>query len=174
VRDCTARGCQLFYFQPLQSCAQWSAALEDRRTAGFCSRLRPKRVKSEKTRLDVRFTPKSSRGLECSLPSTRENDFGWGSLSLGQERRPVLLFENEGAARAYGKRIEDTFVSLARNRAGLATFSIDEMNDRSTWGACRARRPSWTRRSFRCDLLLFAGSESQRQDNGEQANGHDG
>src|SRR5262249_22589528 len=53
-------------------------------------------------------------------------------------------------------------VSLARNRAGLATFSIDETNDRSTWGACRARRPSWARRSLRCDLLLFAGSQSQR------------
>jgi hypothetical protein len=46
---------------------------------------------------------------------------------------------------------EDTFVSLARNRAALATFSIDETNDRSTWGACRARRPSWARRSLRCD-----------------------
>src|SRR5215471_5100225 len=84
------------------------------------------------------------------------------SPSLGQERCPILLFKNEGAARAYGKRIEDTFVSLARNRAGLVTFSIDETNDRSTWGACRARWPSWARRSLRCDLLLFAGSESQR------------
>src|SRR5262249_13970335 len=108
------------------------------------------------------------------LLSTRENDFGRGSPSLGQERRPIPLFKNEGAARAYGKRIEDTFVSLARKRAGLATFSIDETNDRSTWGACRARRPSWARRSLRCDLLLFARSESQREDNGEQANGHDG
>jgi hypothetical protein len=36
------------------------------------------------------------------------------------------------------------------------------MNHRSTWGACRARRPSWPRRSLRCDLLLFACSESQR------------
>ena len=142
MRDCTARGRQLFYFQALQSCAQRSAALEDRRTAGFCSLSR--------------------RGLECSLPSTRENDFSWGSLSLGQERRPVLLFENEGAARADGKRIEDTFINLARNRAGLATFSVDETNDRSTWGACRARRPSWARRSSRSDLVLFAGSESQR------------
>src|SRR5262249_40927448 len=105
------------------------------------------------------------------LLSTRENDFGRGSPSLGQERRPILLFKNEGAARAYGKHIEDTFVSLARKRAGLATFSIDETNDRSTWGACRAR---WPRRSLRCDFLLSAGSESQRQDNGEQANGHDG
>jgi hypothetical protein len=142
VRDCTARGCQLFYFQPLQSCAQRSAALEDRRNRDF--------------------SPVSRRGLECSLPSTRENDFSWGSLSLGQERRPVLLFENEGAARADGKRIEDTFVNLARNRAGLATFSVDETNDRSTWGACRARRPNWARRSLRGGLVPFAGSESQR------------
>jgi len=100
--------------------------------------------------------------LECSLPSTRENDFSWGSLSLGQERRAILRFKNEGAARAYGKRIEDTFVNLARKRAGLATLSIDETNDRSTWGACRARRPSWARRSLRGDLFLFAGSESER------------
>jgi hypothetical protein len=99
----------------------------------------------------------TSGAIECSLLSTRESDFGRGSLSLGQERRPILLFKNEGAAPAYGKRIEDAFVSLARNRAGLATFSIDETNDRSTWGACRARRPSWARRSLRCDLLLFAG-----------------
>jgi len=96
------------------------------------------------------------------LLSTRENDFGRGSPSLGQERRPILLFKNESAARAYGKRIEDTFVSLARKRAGLAAFSIDETNDRSTWGACRAGWPSWARRYLRCDLLLFAGSESQR------------
>src|SRR5262245_29462114 len=82
----------------------------------------------------VRFAPESRRGLECSLLSTRENDFGRSSLSLGQERCPVLLFKNEGAARAYGKRIEDTFVSLARNRAGLVTFFIDETNDRPTWG----------------------------------------
>jgi hypothetical protein len=101
-------------------------------------------------------------GLERSLPSTRENDFSCGSLSLGQERRPSLLFKNEGAARAYGERIKDTFVSLARNRAGLATFSIDETNDRPTWGACRAGRPSRPGRSLRCDLFLFAGSESER------------
>src|SRR5262249_12662118 len=37
------------------------------------------------------------------------------------------------------------------------------------WGACRARRPSWARRSLRCDLFLFAGNESQCQDDGEQA-----
>src|SRR5262245_47270823 len=86
---------------------------------------------------------------------------GAGGGSLGQERRPILLFKNEGTARAYGKRIADTFISLARNRAGLATFSIDETNDRSTWGPCLARRPSWARRSLRCDLLLFAGGESQ-------------
>src|SRR5215813_15318571 len=109
-----------------------------------------------------RVHPISGDGLECSLLSTRENDFGRGSLSLGQERRPILLFKNEDAARADGKRTEDTFVSLARKRAGLATFSIDKTNDRSTRRACRARWPSWARRSLRCDLLLFAGSESQR------------
>src|SRR5438132_9252837 len=103
--------------------------------------------------------PKADVAWNVHFPSTRENDFSWGSLSLGQERRPVLLFKNEGAARAYGKRIEDTFVSLARNRAGLATFSIDETNDRSTRGARRARRPSWAGRSSRDDLVLFAGSE---------------
>src|SRR5262245_10888859 len=55
-----------------------------------------------------------------SLLSTHENHFGRGALSLGQERRPILLFKNQGTARAYGKRIEDTFISLARNCAGLA------------------------------------------------------
>src|SRR5262247_4932666 len=70
----------------------------------------------------------TSGAIECSLLSTRENNFGRGSLSLGQEGRPILLFKHEGAARAYGKRIEDTFVSRARKRAGLATFSIDETN----------------------------------------------
>src|SRR6516162_7207779 len=121
-----------------------------------------------------RVHPISGHRLECLPLSTRENDVRRGSLSLGQERRPILLFKNEGAARAYGKRIEDTFVNLARNRAGLATFSIDETNDRPAWGACRAGRPSWARRSLRCELFLFAGSESQRQDDGEQANGHNG
>ena len=47
--------------------------------------------------------------------STRENDFGRGSLSLGQERRPILLFKNEGAARALVcsgvTRSEKAFVS---------------------------------------------------------------
>jgi hypothetical protein len=47
-------------------------------------------------------------------------------LSLGQERRPILLFKNEVAAPACGKRIEDTFISLASNRAGLATFSNEQ------------------------------------------------
>src|SRR5205807_7375794 len=78
----------------------------------------------------VCFGSNRGHGLECLLLSTCENDFRRGSLS----RRPILLFKNEAAARAYGKRIEDTFVSLARNRAGLATFSIDETNDSSTWG----------------------------------------
>src|SRR5262249_59495584 len=80
-------------------------------------------------------------------------------LSLGQERRPILLFKNEVAAPACGKRIEDTFISLASNRAGLATFSNEQPFH---LGACRARRPNWARRSLRCDLLLFAGSERQR------------
>ena len=110
-----------------------------------------------------RITPLSTLRVHVRpvrlLLSTRENDFGRGSPSLGQERRPILLFKNEGAARAYGKHIEDTFVSLARKRAGLATFFIDETNDRSTRGA---RWPRWARRALRCDLLLFAGSESQR------------
>src|SRR5262245_59631289 len=86
----------------------------------------------------------------------------WPRLPVaGAGTLPGSPLQNEGAARAYGKRIEDTFISLARNRAGLATFSIDETNDRSTWGPCLARRPSWARRYLRCDLLLFAGGESQ-------------
>src|SRR5262245_18576212 len=59
---------------------------------------------------------------KADLLSTPENDFGRSSLSLGHERRPSRLFKNEGAARVYVKRIEDTFISLSRNRAGLATF----------------------------------------------------
>src|SRR5262249_38494060 len=103
------------------------------------------------------FRDQDSR--ECSVLSTRENQLDRGSLSLWPERRPILVFKNKAAGRAYGKRIEDTFVSLACNRADLATFSIDEANDRSS---CGPRRASWARRSLRCDLLLFAGSESQR------------
>src|SRR5262249_27748042 len=72
-------------------------------------------------------TSKAS-GLECSLLSTRENHPDRGFLPLRPERRPILVFKNEAAGRAYRKRIEDTFVSLTCNRADLATFSIDETN----------------------------------------------
>src|SRR5262249_2343496 len=170
-----------FFSQSVFSCGQMQKARRRRASggqdstppsgrrccaAGFRSGLCPLRVKSDQggpshATVHVRFALESRQLTDC-VGSTRENDFGRGSLSLGQERRSILLFKNEGAARAYGKRIEDTFVSLARNRAGLVTFSIDETNDRSTWGACRARWPSWARRPLRCDLLLFAGSESQR------------
>src|SRR5262249_39806173 len=82
----------------------------------------------------------------CSLLSTRENHPDRGSLSLWPERCPILIFKNKAAGRAYGKRIEDTFVSLTCNRAHLAAFPIDEANDRSCWGrrSRSARRPGWT------------------------------
>jgi len=104
----------------------------------------------------------------CSLLSTREDHLDGGSLSLWPERRPVLIFQNKGASRTHGKHIEDAFVSLACNRAGLATLSIDETNDRSAWGPCgawRARRPSFARWSlgslFSLSGGLSAGSESE-------------
>src|SRR5262249_28330553 len=120
------------------------------------------------------FRDQDSR--ECSLLSTRENHPDRGSLSLWPERRPILVFKNKAAVRAYRKRIEDTFVSLACNRADLTTFSIDEANDRSSCGARRARRarrPGWTRGLLatlfflRGDLFPFAGCESQHEENGE-------
>ena len=109
-----------------------------------------------------------------SILSTRKDHFDRGSLALRQERRSIALFKNKGAGWTHGKCIEDALVRLAGDRADLATFSINEANNRSTWGACRARRPSWATRSLRCDLILFAGGESQRYEKGEKANGHDG
>src|SRR5215472_13236752 len=57
------------------------------------------------------------------LLSTRENDFGRGSPSLGQERRPILLFKNEGAARALVcsgvTRSEKAFVSQCAPEAPI-------------------------------------------------------
>src|SRR5262249_33972278 len=93
----------------------------------------------------------------CSLLSTREDHLDGGSLSLWPERRPVLIFQNKGASRTHGKHIEDAFVSLACNRAGLATLSIDETNDRSAWGPCRAWRPSFARWSLGSLFSLSGG-----------------
>jgi len=57
------------------------------------------------------------------LLSTRENDFGRGSPSLGQERRPILLFKNEGATRALVcsgvTRSEKAFVSQCAPEAPI-------------------------------------------------------
>src|SRR5262249_26963589 len=41
--------------------------------------------------------PRGHVSRECSLLSTRENEFGPGSLPLRLEPRPILLFKNEGA-----------------------------------------------------------------------------
>jgi hypothetical protein len=105
------------------------------------------------------FRDQDSR--ECSLLSTRENHPDRGSLSLWPERRPILVFKNKATGGAYRKRIEDTFVSIACNRADLTTFSIDEANDRSSCGprrARRARRPGWTR--FLATLFFLRGDLS--------------
>src|SRR6516162_5773305 len=81
-----------------------------------------------------------ARLRECSLLCTRDNHPDRGSPSLWPERCPTLIFKNKAAAWTYGKRVEDTFVSLTCNRTDLAAFSIDEANDRSSWEPRRIRR----------------------------------
>src|SRR6516164_4448351 len=85
----------------------------------------------------------------CSLGGAGDQDFDGDALSLGPKRRPTLVLEDEGASRVDGVSREDSFVGLACDRAGLATLSVDEANDRSA----RTRRPGRPGRSL---LALFA------------------
>src|SRR6516225_9632345 len=87
--------------------------------------------------------------LFCSLGGAGNHDFDGDALSLRPKRRPTLVLEDEGASRVDGVSREDSFVGLACDRAGLATLSVDEANDRSA----RTRRPGRPGRSL---LALFA------------------
>ena len=118
-----------------------------------------------------------ARLRECSLLCTRDNHPDRGSPSLWPERCPTLIFKNKAAAWTYGKRVEDTFVSLTCNRTDLAAFSIDEANDRSSCEPRRIRRARslgtrWSLAALfflRGDLFPVAGCESEHDENGEQA-----
>src|SRR5262245_35076865 len=85
----------------------------------------------------------------CSLGGAGNHDFDGDALSLRPKCRPTLVLEDEGASRVDGVSREDSFVGLACDRAGLATLSVDEANDRSA----RTRRPGRPGRSL---LALFA------------------
>src|SRR5215831_13795887 len=90
--------------------------------------------------------------LFCSLGGAGNHDFDGDALSLGPKCRPTLVLEDEGASRVDGVSREDSFVGLACDRAGLATLSVDEANDRSA----RTRRPGRPSRAGRSLLALFA------------------
>src|SRR5262249_12294315 len=90
--------------------------------------------------------------LVCSLGGASNHDFDGNALSLGPKRRPTLVLEDEGPARVDGVSAEDSFVGLARDRAGLATLSVDEANNRSAWSR-RSGRPCGAGWSL---LALFA------------------
>jgi hypothetical protein len=67
------------------------------------------------------------------LLSTRENDFGRGSPSLGQERRPILLFKNEGTARALvcsgvTRSEKRLFLNVRRKRLLVSPFGKKSCN----------------------------------------------
>src|SRR5262249_61709759 len=129
------------------------------RRAG-CWLLRPQSSASTALLAPPALGERRHRRLACinSVLSTRKDNSDRGSLSLRPERRSIVLFKIKGAGWTYGKRIEDALVRLAGDHADLATFSVDEANDRSTWGAGRASWPSWANGSLRCHLVLFAGS----------------
>src|SRR5262245_62848489 len=104
----------------------------------------------------------------CSLGGAGNHDFDGDALSLRPKCRPTLVLEDEGASRVDGVSREDSFVGLACDRAGLATLSVDEANDRSA-RTHRPGRPSRAGRSLLAlfalgagELLLFARSEARR------------
>src|SRR5262245_59033524 len=92
------------------------------------------------------------RSLACSLGRASNHDFDGHPLPLRAKRRPTFVLEDEGAARVDGVCREDSLVGLACDRAGLATFSVDETNDRSAW----SDRPGRPGRAGRPLLALFA------------------
>src|SRR5262245_17761810 len=95
--------------------------------------------------------------LVCSLGGASNHDFDGNALSLGPKRRPTLVLEDEGPARVDGVSAEDSFVGLARDRAGLTTLSVDEENDRSAWSR-RSGRPCRAGRHL-LDLIALGCSE---------------
>src|SRR5215469_7934941 len=60
-----------------------------------------------------------------------DHDFDGNPLPLWAKCRPIVLLEDEGAGRVEGVGAEDSLVRLARDRAGLATFAVDEADGRS-------------------------------------------
>src|SRR5262245_56362605 len=76
---------------------------------------------------------------KSSFGDTGNADFDCNPLLLWSESCSIFVLEDEGASRLDSVSIEDTFIRLARNRAGLATLSVDETNDRA--GPHRPSRP---------------------------------
>src|SRR5262245_20286955 len=81
-----------------------------------------------------------------------DHDFDSCPLPRRPKCRPIVLLEDEGAARVDGVGAEDSLVRLARNRAGLATFAVDEADD----GSARSRRAGRTGRAGGAGIALFA------------------
>src|SRR5919197_1772217 len=109
-----------------------------------------------------------------------------GDILLRPKRRLAVGLEDERAARADGVGGEDALAVLAGDRAGLATFALDEANDRSAdagrphW----ARGTGWSSRAFRArrprlallsHLFVTAGGKRKRHDRErkEPTNAHD-
>ena len=119
--------------------------------------------------------------LAWLLGGASHHDFDGDALSLRPKRRPTLVLEDEGAPWIDGVSAEDSFVRLARNRARLAAFTIDEANDRPAWSR-RPRRPGRAGRPLIAllalgagDLLVFASrkrQERQQQGHHQQTNWH--
>jgi hypothetical protein len=120
----------------------------------------------------------------CSFLYAREDHLDRGSWSLWPEIRFVIGFVHERTSGADRVSIEDAFIVLASDSAGLTTFSIDETNDRAArtrWpcGAGRTRRTGWSLLpffptfAFRGHLTLPASGHDQGQHNNESAKFHD-
>src|SRR6266550_631529 len=104
------------------------------------------------------------------------HDLNGHALALWPKGGAVVLLEDERAARVDGVGVEDAFVGLAGDSAGLATFAVDEADDGSArpGRAGRARRPGCAGRPRVAFFalggdLLFA----RREREGRQQHGND-
>src|SRR5712692_3424731 len=89
--------------------------------------------------------------VNSSPRDTGDTDLDQNTLPLWPEGRSIIVFEDEGAPRVDGVGIENSFVWLACNCAGSATFRVDETND-----LAEACGPSGARRSRGSGRSLFA------------------
>ena len=114
---------------------------------------------------------------------TGEDDLNRNSLALWTEGSFVVRVENEGASRIDGIGAKDALIILARNCAGLATFTFNETNDGSAYArranraglscwSLWAGRPLITFFALLRHLILAASRCSQKEEKCEPANLH--